>query len=124
MHLRVLHRLSTPLSFNNVSCIKGNSILQNAGTFHVQRSKNKVNLQKQYFHCTKCKVYADNVCRNCLFCNVFRVCFGRPHKKPHEFLFGKQSKFLCLTRGCVLTFSRKKRIINTKRRRFVFLKQQ
>lgn len=45
-------------------------------------------------------------------------------KKTHEFLFGKQSKFLCLTRGCVLTFSRKKRIINTKRRRFVFLKQQ
>ena len=41
-------------------------------------------------------------------------------KKTHEFLFGKQSKFLCLTRGCVLTFSRKKRIINTKRRRFVF----
>lgn len=40
--------------------------------------------------------------------------------KPNEFLFGKQSKFLCLTRGCVLTFSRKKRIINTKRRRFVF----
>lgn len=41
-------------------------------------------------------------------------------KKTHEFLFEKQSKFLCLTRGCVLTFSRKKRIINTKRRRFVF----
>lgn len=49
MHLRVLHRLSTPLSFNNVPCIKGNSILQNAGTFHVQRIENKVNLQSAVF---------------------------------------------------------------------------
>ena len=46
--------------------------------------------------------------------------FEKRMHKPHDFLFGKQSKFLCLTRGCVLTFSRKKRIINTKRRRFVF----
>lgn len=36
-------------------------VVQNAGAKHVQRSRNKVNLQKQYFHCTKCKVYADNV---------------------------------------------------------------
>lgn len=46
--------------------------------------------------------------------------FEKRMHKPNEFLFEKQSKFLCLTRGCVLTFSRKKRIINTKRRRFVF----
>ena len=36
-------------------------VVQNAGTKHVQRIRNKVNLQKQYFHCTKCKVNADNV---------------------------------------------------------------
>ena len=50
-------------------------VVQNAGTKHVQRIRNKVNLQKQYFHCTKGKENAGNVWRNCLFCNVFRGLF-------------------------------------------------
>ena len=80
VHLRVLHRLSTPSMFNNVSCIKGNSILQNAGTFHVQRIRNKVNLQNTVFDCTKNKENTGNVYIKCLL-NVFQgSCAKRRHK--------------------------------------------
>ena len=106
MHLRVLHRLSTPSMFNNVPCIKGNSILQNAGTKHVQRIKNEVNLQKQYFDCTKNKENAGNVYIKCLLYNVFQ---GSCAKRRHfsRTAYQKQSQF---TKHSILTVQKTKKM--------------